>query len=715
MEGVWRRAKRALGLNLCVYVPAALDDDDEVSDAGRLSDAAVTVDSTAELLSPVDYRVLMPTTPTPTSSGLRLSKAGSRSSKRTCTICLGTMKAGHGHALFTAECSHTFHFQCISSNVKYGNFVCPVCRAKWKEIPFRCPPSSDSAHGRARVNPDNWPREDGHMTVLRRLPRVDSANRQHNLPLFHTSEPRVFNDDEPIHSHSGAAKEIPHACVKTVEIKTFPEFSAIPRSSSQEGFGILIHLKAPHASSKQISGRTHNASSTGSQTSRAPVDLVTVLDVSGSMAGTKLALLKRAMGFVIQNLGPSDRLSVIAFSSTARRLFSLCRMTDSGRQQALQAVNSLVASGGTNIADGLRKGAKVVEDRRQKNPVCSIILLSDGQDTYTISTSGNGAQPDYMSLVPSSVLSGTAHQIPIHTFGFGTDHDSVAMHSIAEASAGTFSFIEAEGVIQDAFAQCIGGLLSVVAQEMRVGVDCLHPGVRLSSIKSGSYSSQVSGDGRNGLIEVGDLYADEERDFLVSIEVPRSCEETRLLKVRCDYVDPVTNETVKRQGEEVTIQRPEFAIAQTMSIEVDRERNRVQAADAMAAARAAAERGALSEAVSILEGRRGILSESLAGKSGDRLCLALDAELREMQERMVNRQRYEASGRAYVLSGLSSHSWQRATARGDSTDSTSLVHLYQTPTMVDMIQRSQTLCPSPRGPRPPVRPTKSFSGQLQPR
>ncbi|KAG6389754.1 hypothetical protein SASPL_151227 [Salvia splendens] len=37
---------------------------------------------------------------------------------------------------------------------------------------------------------------------------------------------------------------------------------------------------------------------------RAPVDLVTVLDISGSMAGTKLALLKRAMGFVIQNLGP---------------------------------------------------------------------------------------------------------------------------------------------------------------------------------------------------------------------------------------------------------------------------------------------------------------------------------------------------------------------------------------------------------------------------
>ncbi|CAI9778423.1 unnamed protein product [Fraxinus pennsylvanica] len=34
--------------------------------------------------------------------------------------------------------------------------------------------------------------------------------------------------------------------------------------------------------------------------------------------------------------------------------------------------------------------------------------------------------------------------------------------------------------------------------------------------------------------------------------------------------------------------------------------------------------------------------------------------------------------RAYVLSGLSLHSWQRATARGDSRDSKSLLQPYQT-------------------------------------
>jgi len=107
---------------------------------------------------------------------------------------------------------------------------------------------------------------------------------------------------------------------------------------------------------------------------------------------------------------------------------------------------------------------------------------------------------------------------------------------------------------------------------------------------------------------------------------------------------------------------------------------------------------------------------SASGQSGDRLCQALDAELKEMQDRMANRQRYEASGRAYVLSGLSSHSWQRATARGDSTDSESLIQAYQTSSMVDMLLRSQTMSRS-SAPRqtPQMRHAKSFPARPQPR
>ncbi|KAL6979345.1 hypothetical protein U1Q18_021011 [Sarracenia purpurea var. burkii] len=717
MGSKWRKAKLSLK---CLYVPSTVEDSTpSVDSTGRFSDAA--------LLSPAarsnDFK--MPTTPTPSSSGLRLPTHGSKTSKRTCAICLTTMKPGQGQAIFTAECSHSFHFKCITSNVKHGNQICPVCRAKWKEIPFQNP-SSDISIRRARMNAVDWPQDDAWATTSRLLPpRRADANR-HLTSFSHAPEPCVFDDDEVVDHHPEINEEgsfNKHASddcsIGAIEVKTYPEISAVSRSASHNNFTILIHLKA-------LTIRRHNFAINEanlppvSQNSRAAVDLVTVLDVSGSMAGTKLALLKRAMGFVILHLGPSDRLSVIAFSSNARRLFPLRRMTDTGRQEALQAVNALVSNGGTNIADGLRKGAKVMKDRKWKNPVGGIILLSDGQDTYAVNPDGARRRSNYQSLLPFSVHlngGGTGLHIPVHAFGFGADHDSVLMHSISESSGGTFSFIEAESVIQDAFAQCIGGLLSVVVQELQLGVECVHPMLKLGSIKAGSYKTHVMPNARLGFVDVGDLYAEEERDFLVTVDIPvdGSCDEMSLLKVRCVYRDPITKQSVTfEESNELKIQRPELTGDLVVSVEVDRQRNRLRAAEAMTEARAAAERGDLTSAVSVLECCCKAMSETISTRGGDQLCVALGAELREMQERMANRRVYESSGRAYVLSGLSSHSWQRATARGDSTSGTSLVQSYQTPSMVDMVTRSQTIFLGSSSPQSTARTTGSFPARPQP-
>ncbi|CAH8362432.1 unnamed protein product [Eruca vesicaria subsp. sativa] len=641
MGSKWRKAKVALGVNLCLYVPKTLEEE------SRRSDDTVS-------LSPVTVR--RPTTPVPSSSGLRLPRSFSKSSsKKTCAICLTTMKAGQGHAIFTAECSHSFHFHCITTNVKHGNQFCPVCRAKWNEVPLQSPNAKSKS-------PIVRPRDDAWMTIP---PRRSSHNQPPSRPrpvtsIFNT-EPAVFDDDDAL-EHQNRNAETEPCVTRKLEVKTYPEVSEVLRSVSFKDFSVLINLKAPTASNSS---------------SRAPVDLVTVLDVSGSMAGTKLALLKRAMGFVIQNLGPLDRLSVISFSSTARRNFPLRLMTETGKQEALQSVNSLVSNGGTNIAEALRKGAKVLVERRFKNSVSSIVLLSDGQDTYTQGS-------DYITFLPKE------KRIPVHAFGFGADHDASLMHSIAENSGGTFSFIESETFIQDAFAQCIGGLLSVVVQELCVKVECVRPVMRIGSVKAGSYRF----DSRTGKIGVGDLYAEEERNFLVNLDVPvGGSDPMSLLRVRCVYKDPVTKETVEFTSSEVKILRPVVMLEgrKVVSVEVDRQRIRLRAAEAISEARVLAERGDLTEAVSVLETCRGALSDTVSGQAGDPLCVSLCAELKETQERMASRQVYETSGRAYVLAGLSSHSWQRATVRGDMSGGDTTTVSYQTQSMVDMVNLSQTM------------------------
>ncbi|KAM0949276.1 putative chromatin regulator PHD family [Dioscorea sansibarensis] len=646
MGNKWRSAKQALRAKLCV--PMTEDDDDALSsweaEEGRSGSSRMPMASWSRLMR---------------SMTLSFS-SGSSTSEGKCAICLDTMKTSGGEAIFTGECSHTFHLHCISSNVNHGNLICPVCRMKWKQIPFQGLQSHDQSQGRARVNPLNSPQDEP------------------------SSEPRVFDDDEPLGLQLEMTESALHECTNKVLVNTYTEYSAIPESDSKENFLVLINLKAA-------------AVSAVSQTSRAPIDLVTVLDISASMAGTKLALLKRAMGFVIQNLGPSDRLSVISFSSTATRLFGLRLMSESGKQHALQAVNSLTAEGGTNIVDGLTKAAKVVEERRDKVPVCSIVLLSDGHDNHNsdIELSSNNPHPNHLSFLPPSLRGITGHQLPVHAFGFGEDHDADILHLISETSGGTFSFIETEGVLQHAFAQCIGGLLSVVVQELTLVVDCMHPRIQLGDIKSGNYKSHVATDRRTGCVSVGQLNADEERNFLLSVNVPPDQNQTLLLKIDSSYKDAVSKREICLESVEVWLPRPQIATeAQTMSMEVDRQRNRLCAVEAMAGAKAAAEQGVLSEAVSILENCRVMILESLTARSGDEMCMALDAELKEMQERMASSQRYHSSGRSYMLSGLSSHLTQRPTARGDSTELNTTILAYHTPSIVKMLSRSQQLSSS---------------------
>ena len=77
---------------------------------------------------------------------------------------------------------------------------------------------------------------------------------------------------------------------------------------------------------------------TSSTTERSGLDLVAVLDVSGSMSGPKLHKLKTAMMFVISKLGPMDRLSIVSFSTKADRQCPLRVMTGPAQEELKEIV-----------------------------------------------------------------------------------------------------------------------------------------------------------------------------------------------------------------------------------------------------------------------------------------------------------------------------------------------------------------------------------------
>ncbi|XP_074300383.1 E3 ubiquitin-protein ligase WAV3-like [Silene latifolia] len=569
-------------------------------------------------------------------------------SEEICNICNRYMNTG---PLFIAECSHKFHYNCIFSNLQNSSHTCPTCHATWTQL--------HSPFARRPLQVPQFIPTFPHGTS--KLPLQGNLKA---TPAVPTNVDPNFNDDEALPS----SRQTPPATQQDggpMTVKALTEYTALSKSDQSDSFAVLVSIRAP----------LFPPEATDEGNSRAPLDLVAVLDVSGSMFGQKIALLKQALNFVIQNLGPADRLSVITFSTSSQRLTPLKRMTQAGQADTIRVVDSIRAEGSTNIIAGLQTAVKVLDQRREKNPVTSIILLSDGKDT------DNRNFTSCLSQLPQTIRSNAVglsltptEKVPVYTFGFGSDHDAKALHAISDGSVGTFSYIEAIEVLQDAFAQCLGGLLSVVAQEVEIQVRSRCPEVRIKSIPSGRYKNTIdSFGGQHGVVYVGDVYADEEKQFLVYLSVPKAEENegetstTKLLEVKCLYKNPISNEKIESDTARAEIRRP---LKEELSeedkrvcLEVDREKNRIIIAEGIAEAQEMAERGELSGARSTLERKRKMVMESSSGIAGDERTELLSRQAQIVSESMSSRKAYMEGGRAFGLSAQSSHNYQRAAAQ----------------------------------------------------
>ncbi|KAK3163921.1 hypothetical protein QOZ80_1AG0010250 [Eleusine coracana subsp. coracana] len=215
------------------------------------------------------------------------------------------------------------------------------------------------------------------------------------------------------------------------------------------------------------------------------------------MSGGKLAPVKQAMGFVIDNLGPLEAWS----PSRTRRPQGPAHAHVGGGQGGGQGRRGEARRGRRHgHQESLDVASQILADHRYKNPVTSVILLSDGQDNC----SGGSAH----HLLPPALRSAA----PVHTF--------------RTCALSSRSF---------------------------------HPGVKIREVKPGVYKNRVDADRRAAFVEASDLYADKVRRFMFFVDVPIAAGEehvTQLVSVRCTYRDAMTGRDTDVAGEDAVVQQP---------------------------------------------------------------------------------------------------------------------------------------------------------------
>ena len=246
---------------------------------------------------------------------------------------------------------------------------------------------------------------------------------------------------------------------------------------------------------------------------RVPIDLICVIDKSGSMLfGGKIQNLKRTLNTVIELLNPNDRLSIIEYDSKAKRLTNLRCCTPQNKTYFQEVIDKIEPSGGTSIADGLLVASRVLELRREKNRVSSIFLLSDGDDPK---------EKDLIEKISKEYQKKFKGSVSLNTFGYGEDHNEDLMASIADSCGGMYYSVEVGEDLGDMFGDCLGRIVSVIAEKTKVSVNLL-PTEESPEIKfAKTYGDQWTGISEiSKTIDVGYLVAGTEQTFVFELDIP---------------------------------------------------------------------------------------------------------------------------------------------------------------------------------------------------
>lgn len=267
---------------------------------------------------------------------------------------------------------------------------------------------------------------------------------------------------------------------------------------------------------------------------RLPLNFTLLLDRSGSMAGEKLRTMKAAVNNIIDQLSPSDVVSIVTFETRTQVLLPATPVTDP--EGIKRKVNGIQDGGGTTMAPALREAFNQVSQYATPDRISRIVLLTDGEAT------------DKEDASFSEADNAGRYGIPVIGLGFGSDWNEEFIFQLADRSlmappgsrSGKADYIaspaDAIRIFQEVFNS-----MQVVAKDVTLtlrmvqGIEARRVWQAVPLIKDIGLSTI---QGRSIVIPVGDLEKGG-MSFLVEMMLPPRPEgSVRICQVDASYTTP---------------------------------------------------------------------------------------------------------------------------------------------------------------------------------
>ena len=263
---------------------------------------------------------------------------------------------------------------------------------------------------------------------------------------------------------------------------------------SQDKVTLMVDLTAPAAPN---------------QSQRPSRGVQICLDISGSMDGAPLAAAKESILKLIDRLDKNDSFGMVIFDDTAKVAVPTKPLIDHNIAAMKKAIRNIETGGSTDISAGFTLAMREAS-RTKLEGGTSLLLISDGH--------ANAGERDPQFFADVAAKSAT-ERITSATIGLGDGYDETILEAIAQGGGGAHRFAADIDEAVGAIASEVSDLLdkTIVNCVLRFRPTAMAQGQpKIELLQRLPYWM----DGKDYVVQLGDLYALENRRFIIMVDVP---------------------------------------------------------------------------------------------------------------------------------------------------------------------------------------------------
>ncbi|HJS72797.1 MAG TPA: von Willebrand factor type A domain-containing protein, partial [Vicinamibacteria bacterium] len=195
---------------------------------------------------------------------------------------------------------------------------------------------------------------------------------------------------------------------------------------------------------------------------RAPLNLVFLVDVSGSMEDdNKLPLVKSSLRMLTSHLRDDDAIAIVVYAGASGVV--LPRTKGAERGTILEALDRLEAGGSTNGGEGIELAYRIAEESYDGDALNRVILATDGD--FNVGISDEGA---LVRLIEDKAKSGVF--LTVLGFGMGNYKDSM-LEKLADKGNGNYAYIDTSQEARKVLYEQATGTLVTVAKDVKLQIE----------------------------------------------------------------------------------------------------------------------------------------------------------------------------------------------------------------------------------------------------